>query len=84
MKINDRYMIKLCVVEEDANGVPGNIYDSFEEFKREHPFSSYRYGYYVVDLLTGHVPDECNDWNDSPDEAMADYRYNCTEYMNGF
>lgn len=53
-----------------------DVYDNFEDFKREHPFSSYIFGYVVFDTEYGYIPDVCNDWNDSPEEAMFDYEEN--------
>lgn len=86
MKINDKYSIELCIIEQDENGACGNVYNSMEDFRKyEGHDALYRFGYYVVNLDTGYVPDECNDWNDSPEEALADYRYNCTNiYMSEF
>lgn len=55
----------------------GDVYDNFEDFKREHPFSSYKFGYVVFDTEHGYIPDSCNDWDDSPEEAMFDYEENC-------
>lgn len=81
MKINDRYEIRVVVLEiRDGIGVHnsiGDIYDNFEEFKKDKPYSSYKFGYVVFDTEYGYVPDECNDWNDSPEEAMFDYEDNC-------
>lgn len=78
MKINNRYEIRVVVVEKkDGDGITGDVYDNFEDFKREHPFSSYKFGYVVFDTEYGYIPDSCNDWNDSPEEAMFDYEENC-------
>lgn len=76
MKINDRYEIRVVVVEQ-KDGTTGDVYDNFKDFKREHPFSSYKFGYVVFDTEYGYIPDSCNDWNDSPKEAMFDYEENC-------
>ena len=77
MKINERYEIRVCVIQLVNAGCPGDCYDNFETFKKEHPFSPYKFGFIVFDTYTGFVPDECNDWNDSPEEAMMDYEENC-------
>ena len=77
MKINERYKIEVVVIEMRGN-TTGDCYNNFQEFKKEHPFSSYRFGFIVVDTETGYIPDNCNDWNDSPEEAMMDYEENCT------
>lgn len=76
MKINDRYEIRGVVVEQ-KDGTTGDVYDNFKDFKREHPFSPYKFGYVVFDTEYGYIPDSCNDWNDSPEEAMFDYEENC-------
>ena len=83
MKLNDLFSIRVCIGEIRNNGMIGDIYDNMEVFKREHPNSSYRFVYCVVNE-NGVIPDNCNDWNDSPEEAIADYQCNCTIYMNGF
>lgn len=63
MKINDRYEIRVVVLEiRDGIGVHksiGDIYDNFEEFKKDKPYSSYKFGYVVFDTEYGYVPDEC-------------------------
>lgn len=76
MKINNRYEIRVVVIDMTNDG-PGDVYDNFEDFKKEHPFSPYRFGFIVFDTEYGYVPDNCNDWNDSPDEAMMDFEENC-------
>ena len=58
------------------HGVDGDVYDNFADFKKEHPFSPYRFGYIVFDTEYGYIPDGCNDWNDSPEEALVDYEKN--------
>ena len=75
MKINDRYEIRVVVVEE-KDGLYCDCYDNFENFRKEHPYSSYIFGFIVYDTVEKTVPLLCNDWNDSPEEAMFDYRDN--------
>lgn len=77
MKINDRYEVRVVIVEI-CDGIGrynsyGDVYDNFEEFKKDKPNSSYKYGFVVFDAEYGYIPDECNDWNDSIEEAMMDY-----------
>lgn len=81
MKINDRYEIRLVIVEI-VEGIGryhryGDVYDNLEKFKKDKPDSDYKYGYVVFDTVYGYVPDACNDWNDSPEEALFDYAENC-------
>lgn len=76
MKLDDRYELRVVVVEMRENRVPGDVYDDMCKFKEEHPHSGYIFGFCVVDTVTGFVPEGCNDWNDSPDEAVFDYQDN--------
>lgn len=84
MKINDRYEIRVVVLElVEVNWSiykhVGDVYDNFEEFQKDKPNSAYKFGYVVFDTEYGYVSDQCNDWNDTPEEAMLDYRKNCCE-----
>ena len=76
MIIDGRYELRACVVDY-GDGRPGDVYTNFEKFKADHPYSSYRFGFYIFDMKTGAIPASCNDWNDSPEEAMMDYFENC-------
>lgn len=73
MKINERYEIRLVVGVSTPSGIVGDIYDSFEVFKDEHPNSPYDFGYIVFDAYTNTIAEWCNDWNDTPEEALMDY-----------
>ena len=81
MKINDRFEIRVVIVELlDNKGTfasIGDIYNNFKEFKRKCPYSSYRFGFVVFDTENNCVPKVCNDWNESPEEAMFDFEENC-------
>ena len=79
MKFNKRYEIDIVIVEILPDGNYGNIYNDISEFKRECPVSEYRFGYCVIDRKTGCVPDECNDWNDTVEEAIFDCEDNCAK-----
>lgn len=88
MKINDRYEIRVVLLEmlfiDDSMRYRriDNIYNNLERFKREHPFSSYKFGFVVYDTENGCVPEECNEWNDSPEEAIFDYEENCVHFKD--
>ncbi len=81
MKIDERYEIRTVVIElredERSGIIPGDVYDDLQTFKKEHPFASYKFGYVVIDTKSGYVPDTCNDWNDSVEDALMDYQKNC-------
>lgn len=76
MKINDRFSIQIAIAEMTDDGY-GDIYDSLEEFNREKPDSRFKFGYVVIDMQMGCVPDECNDWNETIQEAIVDYNTHC-------
>lgn len=73
---NHRYEIRIMCIELLPNGLTGDCYESLLELKKEKPYSSYKFGFAIVDTLTGLIPDDCNDWNDSVEEAMFDYEDN--------
>ncbi len=72
MILDDNYEMKVVIVE-DRNGVSGDIYDDFRKFKSEHPHSGYKLGFCIVSRVGNYVPEGCNAWNDSPEEALHDY-----------
>lgn len=72
MVLDEKFEIRVVVVEMREDGY-GDIYSDFTKFKTEHPNSGYRFGCCVTDRENGCVPAECNDWNDSPEEALYDY-----------
>ena len=72
MILDSNYEMKV-VIFEDRNGVSGNVYDDFRKFKSEHPYSGYKFGFCIVRKVGNYVPEGCNDWNDSPEEALQDY-----------
>ena len=57
MKINDEYEIGIVIIE----------------LKKDHPTSKFKYGYVVINTTSKYIPAECNDYNDTPEEAMQDY-----------
>lgn len=81
MKMDDKHEIRIVIVEIlPGNGLfhnYGDVYDNYETFRREKPESSFKFGYAVVDTESGLIPDGCNDWNDSIEDAMFDWEDNC-------
>ncbi len=76
LKINDRYEIRIVVIEIKDSGRTGDVYNNLSEFKEDKPFSGYRYGFIVFDTETGSIPSDCNDWNYSVESALFDYECN--------
>jgi len=70
MKINDRYEIRVVVIE-NCNGITGDCYTSFQEFKRDYPQAEFSFGYIIFDTQTGSVVEEAEDWYDTPEEALT-------------
>ena len=77
MKIDERYEIKIVVLEIVKGTLIGDVYDNFQSFKKDHPESGYKFGFCVIDTKTGFVPEECNEWNDTVEEALFDYEDKC-------
>lgn len=73
MKVDDRFEIRLTVVLTEGE-FSGTCYYDFGEFKRIHPNDPYKFGYIVYDTKNDSVPYICNDWNESPEEALLDYQ----------
>ena len=72
MKIDGRYEIRVVIVEVVGENT-GGCYDSLVEFRKDNPDGDYLFAYIVFDTETQLVPDNCEDWNDSPEDALADY-----------
>ena len=78
MKLDSRYEVHLVVanVLDDPAYINsyGDIYDNYNDICRDYPHSEYKYGFVVVDTQTGFVAEGCNDWNDTPEDAIRDYK----------
>ena len=76
-RLNNRYEVKVVILELldgiGMNRAIGDVYDNLEQFRKDKPDSDYKFGYVVVDTKTGYIPEECNEWNDTPEEAIQDY-----------
>ena len=70
-----RYEIQINCIEYNS-GNYGNCYRNLIDLKNDSPFSGYRFVFVVIDTYTNLIPDECNDWNDSVEEAIWDYEDN--------
>lgn len=73
MKINDEYEISIVIIELLDDGTTGGIYTDMREFKKYHPTSKFKYGYVIINTTSKCILAECNDYNDTPEEAMQDY-----------
>lgn len=72
MDLDNNHALKIVIIE-DNHGIPGDVYDDFRRFKKEHPYSGYRFGFCIATKSENCIPENCNDWNDSPEEALHDY-----------
>jgi hypothetical protein len=75
MKLSKRYEIRIVIIEIKPDHTTGDCYYDLSLFKQEKPTSSYKFGYIVFDNETELVKEGCNDWNDTIEEALADYAY---------
>lgn len=67
------YKIRTVYANKTDDGGYGDIYDFPEEVMLEYPGDEILTGYCVISNATGFVPDGCNDWNESVEEAVRDY-----------
>jgi len=70
MKINDRYEIRIVVIES-CNGATGDCYTSLPEFKTDYPDSEFLFGYILFDNQTGFAAENTEDWYDTPEDALT-------------
>ena len=71
--INGRHKVKTIYANQNANYEYGDIYKSRYEAAKDHPTDKIVFGFCVIDTLTGLIPDGCNDWNDTVEEAISDF-----------
>lgn len=80
MKLDDRFEIRVVVVELLDNkrtfASIGNVYDNFKAFKKKCPNSSYMFGFVVFDTENNCVPELCDDWYESIEEAIFNFEEN--------
>lgn len=73
MKLDNRYEIRIVVLEIKENNLVGDIFDNYFEFKFNKPYASYRFAYIVYDNNIQSIPDDLDDWYDSIEEAINAY-----------
>lgn len=83
MMIDNRYKLQICIIELlDEKGTYasiGNVYESFKDFRKKHPNSSYKFGFKIIDTFwedTGTPLDAEEEWYESPEKAMEYYDSN--------
>lgn len=71
LDIDGTYGVKMLVAmpSQHDKTVPGDIYDSMSKCTGEVLF-----GFCLIDMRTGTVPEDCSDWLDSPEDAMLEYQ----------
>ena len=67
------YKIRTVYANKTEDGSYGDIHNFQEEVMLEYPGVEILTGYCVISNATGFVPDGCNDWNESVEEAVQDY-----------
>ena len=71
--LDDRYEIRTVYANQLENDCYGDIYSFRNEAAIAHPGEEIIFGFCVVDTTTGLIPDGCNDWNDTVEEAVSDF-----------
>ena len=71
--LDGRYQIVTVYANQDDDYEYGDIYATRCEAAKNHPDDNIIFGFCVVDTATGFIPEDCNDWNDTIEEAIADY-----------
>lgn len=74
MKLNDRYSLEIVMTAVSDDNIPLDIFNDFQKIKMERPFLKHKFGFVVIDSETGHIPDGCHKWNDSPEEAVSNWQ----------
>jgi hypothetical protein len=65
------------VVPEDNKSK--ETYRDLAAFKKENPRTGYSFGYAIYDIEEGRVPEDCEAWYPSIEDALDDYRELCYE-----
>lgn len=67
------YFIRQDAGEMVGMGRVGKIYNSVQNFREENDSPVCKIGYIVFDVDTGEIPEGCNLWNDTLEEAISNY-----------
>lgn len=79
MYLDEYLKIEIVVIEIKNDGSTGNCYDTFYDFRKKHPDSSYKFGFVVAETTMGVIPDGYDDWYYSVDEAFNAWMMNKTK-----
>ena len=72
MLLDNKHEIEIVIIEK-KKGAYGDVSNDLQKFKAEHPDSEYQFGCRVINKENGLIPEGCNDWNDTVEEAIWDY-----------
>lgn len=70
MKLDNRYELRMCVVEILANGKEGNTYESYAGYLAHGTSGTYDIRYMIIDTETGFVPDDLEPYYITPADAI--------------
>lgn len=56
MILDNNHEMKIVIIE-DRNGILGEVFEDFREFKSKHPYSGYKFGFCVVTKEGNYVPE---------------------------
>lgn len=70
MKLDNRYELRMCVVEILANDEEGNTYESYAGYLAHGTSGTYDIRYMIIDTETGFVPDDLEPYYNTPEDAI--------------
>lgn len=73
MKLDNRYELRMCVVEILANDEEGNTYESYAGYLALGTAETYDIRYMVIDTETGFVPEDLEPYYNTPADAIIAY-----------
>ena len=75
MKLDDCYEIELVGANVIKGNMPGDIYTDYQALCSENPHAQYMFGYCLIDVQTGCIADGAEDWYETVDAAISDWKW---------
>lgn len=76
LDIDDKHRICTVYANQNEEYEYGDIYVSRREAAQDHPHDKIVFGFCIIDTSTGFIPEGCNEWNATIEDAIADFRKN--------
>lgn len=72
-QLDERYELRTVYADKTSNGSYGGVYRSRLEAVKQNPGKEIVFGFCVIDTITNFIPEGCNVWNNTVDEAVTDF-----------